>query len=72
MKKVTRIKTVTKPKCETCVYWSKKKSEERSGFCKRRAPQALESSELDGWVVTEVDEWCGEHHLFAQWLEELG
>jgi len=47
-----------RPTCETCFYWD---GEIKPAICKRY-PRAV------GHV--DDDDWCGEHHLFPQWIEQ--
>jgi hypothetical protein len=60
--------------CVDCKYWSCYSERRGYGYCKRRAPSAIQwaqvnpnrstgqdSDHLSMWPVTSNDDWCGEH-----------
>lgn len=49
-------------RCRTCMYYVPKTS--RIGRCRRNAPT------IDGWPAVYESDWCGDHKLDADKLEE--
>lgn len=55
-----------KPTCKTCEYWYKSEKQNYiDGECRRRSKIEY------GWFSTDAEDWCGEHHLFDEYLSNL-
>ena len=57
-----------RPTCETCVYFDRSYglADERplpQGHCCREHPAPR--------VIVYLDSWCGQHHLFAEYIVEF-